>query len=119
IMIVFFFQAEDGIRDKLVTGVQTCALPILTLVQSAALHPHLPTTPPATRTKGQEREVPPLVEGACNPGEENPYRGQPRNQDRRHTCLHRCRGFARPRLLLSDWRSSQSGRLCRSPQPLG
>src|SRR6185437_1245493 len=24
------FQAEDGIRDKLVTGVQTCALPILT-----------------------------------------------------------------------------------------
>src|SRR2546425_12455485 len=27
-MVVFFFQAEDGIRDKLVTGVQTCALPI-------------------------------------------------------------------------------------------
>src|SRR2546423_15615457 len=26
--ICFFFQAEDGIRDKLVTGVQTCALPI-------------------------------------------------------------------------------------------
>src|SRR5687767_15432141 len=26
---LFFFQAEDGIRDKLVTGVQTCALPIL------------------------------------------------------------------------------------------
>src|SRR5712672_4478500 len=24
----FFYQAEDGIRDKLVTGVQTCALPI-------------------------------------------------------------------------------------------
>src|SRR5258708_30533037 len=27
----FFFQAEDGIRDDLVTGVQTCALPISTL----------------------------------------------------------------------------------------
>src|SRR5687767_7202530 len=27
-IIFFFFQAEDGIRDKLVTGVQTCALPI-------------------------------------------------------------------------------------------
>src|SRR3712207_6974315 len=27
---VFFFQAEDGIRDIGVTGVQTCALPILT-----------------------------------------------------------------------------------------
>src|SRR5207247_3681985 len=27
-MYTFFFQAEDGIRDPLVTGVQTCALPI-------------------------------------------------------------------------------------------
>src|SRR5205823_12068847 len=26
--LFFFFQAEDGIRDKLVSGVQTCALPI-------------------------------------------------------------------------------------------
>ena len=26
----FFFQAEDGIRDHCVTGVQTCALPIYT-----------------------------------------------------------------------------------------
>src|SRR5438445_6453740 len=29
IFVVFFFQAEDGIRDIGVTGVQTCALPIL------------------------------------------------------------------------------------------
>src|SRR5207247_7419851 len=28
-LFFFFFQAEDGIRDPLVTGVQTCALPIL------------------------------------------------------------------------------------------
>src|SRR5229473_2868318 len=28
VQFFFFFQAEDGIRDKLVTGVQTCALPI-------------------------------------------------------------------------------------------
>src|SRR2546426_8073356 len=27
--VFFFFQAEDGIRDYKVTGVQTCALPIL------------------------------------------------------------------------------------------
>src|SRR2546429_1697653 len=27
-VVVFFFQAEDGIRDVAVTGVQTCALPI-------------------------------------------------------------------------------------------
>src|SRR5229473_4804438 len=32
----FFFQAEDGIRDKLVTGVQTCALPILAAGQLGA-----------------------------------------------------------------------------------
>src|SRR5207249_6998092 len=30
----FFFQAEDGIRDRNVTGVQTCALPILLLLFS-------------------------------------------------------------------------------------
>src|SRR3989442_10061692 len=28
-ILLFFFQAEDGIRDADVTGVQTCALPIL------------------------------------------------------------------------------------------
>src|SRR3989440_980308 len=27
-ILFFFFQAEDGIRDLIVTGVQTCALPI-------------------------------------------------------------------------------------------
>src|SRR2546425_8201017 len=32
-MFFFFFQAEDGIRDKLVTGVQTCALPIYFLAR--------------------------------------------------------------------------------------
>src|SRR5258708_25287333 len=31
--VCFFFQAEDGIRDDLVTGVQTCALPIWTLAR--------------------------------------------------------------------------------------
>src|SRR5256885_17243124 len=28
VSLIFFFQAEDGIRDYKVTGVQTCALPI-------------------------------------------------------------------------------------------
>src|SRR5207248_3575349 len=32
----FFFQAEDGIRDRTVTGVQTCALPISTGPRGAA-----------------------------------------------------------------------------------
>src|SRR5947209_17114243 len=34
-LILFFFQAEDGIRDIGVTGVQTCALPIFS---SSARH---------------------------------------------------------------------------------
>src|SRR5699024_12000964 len=31
---LFFFQAEDGIRDRNVTGVQTCALPICAVISS-------------------------------------------------------------------------------------
>src|SRR2546427_5469822 len=54
----FFFQAEDGIRDLTVTGVQTCALPILG-------RPHVPAArscpigglhaggPGAARCRGQ------------------------------------------------------------------
>src|SRR5260221_10721278 len=33
----FFFQAEDGIRDHCVTGVQTCALPIYLFFQAEML----------------------------------------------------------------------------------
>src|SRR5260370_36574035 len=35
-MSFFFFQAEDGIRDSSVTGVQTCALPILEIFHPSA-----------------------------------------------------------------------------------
>src|SRR5438034_3049118 len=34
----FFFQAEDGIRDHCVTGVQTCALPISTKAGTEKCH---------------------------------------------------------------------------------
>src|SRR5690625_6861349 len=34
-LFVFFFQAEDGIRDGHVTGVQTCALPICSALERA------------------------------------------------------------------------------------
>src|SRR5438132_13273798 len=36
-VFLFFFQAEDGIRDHCVTGVQTCALPIC--IRSTAISP--------------------------------------------------------------------------------
>src|SRR5699024_11555865 len=35
----FFFQAEDGIRDRNVTGVQTCALPILEILNESETPP--------------------------------------------------------------------------------
>src|SRR5437870_8448901 len=43
---IFFFQAEDGIRDGHVTGVQTCALPICTSI----CLPRLATPTPANRS---------------------------------------------------------------------
>src|SRR5690606_39513504 len=43
--IIFFFQAEDGIRDFHVTGVQTCALPIWILVDHAEMWPLRPPRP--------------------------------------------------------------------------
>src|SRR2546430_11949263 len=52
--MIFFFQAEDGIRYLTVTGVQTCALPILAVVEpvnhvalSSWVHCHPLTAPPS------------------------------------------------------------------------
>src|SRR2546429_4608520 len=39
---ILFFQAEDGIRDVAVTGVQTCALPIFRSSGMIHAHPELP-----------------------------------------------------------------------------
>src|SRR5689334_6830820 len=44
VFFFFFFQAEDGIRDGTVTGVQTCALPIF-LLTCALVAAALPLTP--------------------------------------------------------------------------
>ena len=58
---VFFFQAEDGIRDLIVTGVQTCALPILGLngleiiCEKLILFGMNPETPAALIEKGTTR----------------------------------------------------------------
>src|SRR3989475_6534285 len=41
----FFFQAEDGIRDLTVTGVQTCALPIFRRRNGSALPIEFSTAP--------------------------------------------------------------------------
>src|SRR5689334_23643419 len=46
---LFFFQAEDGIRDGTVTGVQTCALPISLLHESGAGTVNKASLPPGSR----------------------------------------------------------------------
>src|SRR5688572_33097516 len=52
----FFFQAEDGIRGLTVTGVQTCALPILNTPAGAGLRVH--RRPRAERRGGpRDREI--------------------------------------------------------------
>src|SRR5258708_10660895 len=57
----FFFQAEDGIRDDLVTGVQTCALPIF-----------LPG--PAGGGTGQETQADPVTGAPVAPAEDEDTR---------------------------------------------
>src|SRR5258708_29043086 len=47
-VVFFFFQAEDGIRDDLVTGVQTCALPIYQLRFGELLEMHAGRITPQT-----------------------------------------------------------------------
>src|SRR5256886_12667693 len=59
--LVFFFQAEDGIRDLTVTGVQTCALPISQLAGGPSAAPGSSARPRAAcasvraRTRGARR----------------------------------------------------------------
>src|SRR5260221_685650 len=74
--VFFFFQAEDGIRDHCVTGVQTCALPIslvgagsqlasgesdnvIRIWDIAAIKPSVPATPvtPVRELRSEERRV--------------------------------------------------------------
>src|SRR5687767_16010013 len=81
---VFFFQAEDGIRDKLVTGVQTCALPIWPLFHSLR----------GTRGAGNRRR-----------DERRVHRGSP---------ARRLRGGGRERDLPQRSEERRVGKECRS-----
>src|SRR6266542_1301898 len=62
VYLFFFFQAEDGIRDATVTGVQTCAIPICLRFDSACRdrsRPSLPRPPsnPGSAGRSDERRV--------------------------------------------------------------
>src|SRR5256886_13371851 len=50
----FFFQAEDGIRDLTVTGVQTCALPIFERIGRWPVHREEEVGPPEEKREGDE-----------------------------------------------------------------
>src|SRR5690349_23998683 len=52
----FFFQAEDGIRDLYVTGVQTCALPI-SGVHEIGVHGWIHEDLPALNDEKEERRM--------------------------------------------------------------
>src|SRR5207244_11601499 len=52
-MFCFFFQAEDGIRDDLVTGVQTCALPIFFVLHDQEIRPEREARREVGQTSGR------------------------------------------------------------------
>src|SRR2546427_5057665 len=58
----FFFQAEDGIRDLTVTGVQTCALPIS--VAEPRVRAALALAPARPALSGGRIKIPTMIEGA-------------------------------------------------------
>src|SRR5437867_5194870 len=56
--VFFFFQAEDGIRDRTVTGVQTCALPISPTARAGTRSlPLSPTIVAAVRSRSRSADA--------------------------------------------------------------
>src|SRR2546430_7385650 len=79
----FFFQAEDGIRDLTVTGVQTCALPISPRLQ---LHPPRVSRRAARgcEHRARQRALGGPVLAALPPGARDPAAGHvARSEERR------------------------------------
>src|SRR2546422_7187125 len=83
-LLFFFFQAEDGIRDVAVTGVQTCALPIWR-AQSASLRARRETRPPES---GRETAAAPPRLFSRQAG-----RPAPSKADRKSTRLNSSHGY--------------------------
>src|SRR5207245_5037362 len=77
-----FFQAEDGIRDATVTGVQTCALPISATTQSAVNRQEIEYTPGASRTNSLAM-ITDRVPGAYMVHDQLHIRGGHRSEERR------------------------------------
>src|SRR5256884_3182228 len=86
-MLFFFFQAEDGIRDVAVTGVQTCALPISVLTRSPirfCRSPPMRFAPGRSRSRTAgcaRRRTPPYPCSVTRPAK--PGNGSSRSEERR------------------------------------
>src|SRR5205823_11562580 len=87
------FQAEDGIRDKLVTGVQTCALPIFRRLDRRALDGQ--PAQPALRSAHRAARL------------DSPRRGAERAVRRRVRARREARKLALPRGPLLALRSEE------------
>src|SRR5690606_41030523 len=88
----FFFQAEDGIRDFHVTGVQTCALPIFPHETSLRTPHFFPPTYPDQCQSPPSQTAPPMKPLKCSalpqnkPGRESTV---PRPEIGRASCRER------------------------------
>src|SRR2546425_9650179 len=104
----FFFQAEDGIRDKLVTGVQTCALPISLAVvvpMWLVVHPSVPAN-----------SIAELVALAKPAGDPMPYASSGRSEE--HTSELQSLAYLVCRLLLEKKKTqSNIAKQCRHRIP--
>src|SRR3989449_8758931 len=67
-LFFFFFQAEDGIRDVAVTGVQTCALPILAAATDGRIDDTAAARRPLAHRSRQDRN---MVGGGQGPPEKD------------------------------------------------
>src|SRR2546427_12791466 len=84
--LFFFFQAEDGIRDLTVTGVQTCALPIsIASVLVVPADSALQTLEDALAQARQER---PLLFASCGNGTPQHLAGEMLARDAKRFVQH-------------------------------
>src|SRR5260370_16457634 len=82
LIFVFFFQAEDGIRDSSVTGVQTCALPIC----PGACRRHRSTLGTTRRAVGRTHDHGARAAGHPRDGRQDPWPRGRRRRPRRHAA---------------------------------
>src|SRR5260221_6187291 len=94
-VLFFFFQAEDGIRDHCVTGVQTCALPILAAMVDLAA---MPDRIQRAEADAREEQYGQDDEQDADDGErddQRPLRGGAARDSRTHFLLLRRAGISR------------------------